>query len=42
MFSIIKMEEYMEPELSGIFLSKNGCQKYSAWVPEDPFYACGG
>ena len=30
MFSSIKMEERMEPELSSIFLSKNGCQKYSA------------
>ena len=24
MFSSIKMEEYIEPELSGIFLNKNG------------------
>ena len=29
MFSSIKMEEYMEPELSDIF-SKNGRQKQSA------------
>ena len=39
MFSSIKMEEYMEPELSGFFLSKNWRQKYSAWVSRDPFYA---
>ena len=42
MFSSIKMEEYMEPELSGIFLSKNGRQKYSAWIPGHPFYAYEG
>ena len=24
------------------FLSKTGQQKYSAWVPGDPFYAYGG
>ena len=23
----------MESELSSIFLSKTGCQKYNAWVP---------
>ena len=33
------MEEYMEFERSGIFELKNGRQKYSAWVPMDPFYA---
>ena len=42
MFSSIKMEGYMEPELSGIFLSKKGSQKYTAWVPGDPFYAYEG
>ena len=31
----IKMEEYME--LEEYFLSKNGRQKYSAWVPGGPF-----
>ena len=30
MFCSIKMEQHMEPELSGIFLRKDGCQKYSA------------
>ena len=30
MFCSIKMEEHMEPELSDIFLRKDGCQKYSA------------
>ena len=38
MFSSIKIEEYIEPELSGI-LSKNDCQKYSACISVDPFYA---
>ena len=33
------MEEYIEPELSGIFLSKNGRQKYSAWIFGDAFNA---
>ena len=42
MFSSIKMEEYIEPELSGIFLNKNGRQKYSGWSPVDPFYAYEG
>ena len=28
MFSSIKMEEYIESELSGIFLSKAGRRKY--------------
>ena len=42
MFSSIRMEEYMESELSGIFLSKTGLQKYRTWVPGDPFYAYEG
>ena len=42
MFSSIKVEEYMEPELSGIFLGKNGHQKYSSWVSVDLFYAYEG
>ena len=29
----------MKPELSGIFGVKNGREKYSAWIPGDPFYA---
>ena len=36
------MEEYMESELSGIFLSKTVCQKYSGQVPGDSFYAYDG
>ena len=32
MFSSMKIEEYMEYELSGIFLSKTGCQKYNRVV----------
>ena len=34
------MEEYMASELSGIFISKTDCQKYSAWVPRDPTPIC--
>ena len=41
MFSGMKMKEYMESELSGIFWVI-GCQKYSAWVPGDQFYAYDG
>ena len=40
MFSSIKMEKYMKSELFHIFLSKTVCQKYSAWVPEDPTTTC--
>ena len=36
------MEDYMEPKISGFFLSKNDRQKYSAWVFEDPFYVYEG
>ena len=36
----IKMEEYMESFWH--FVSKMGCQKYSAWVLGDPFYAYDG
>ena len=36
------MEESMESEVSGIFISKSGHQKYSAWVPGDPFYVYEG
>ena len=32
MFSNLKKKEYMESELSDIFLSKSGHQKYTAWV----------
>ena len=42
MFPSIKMEEYMESEPSGIFLSEAGRQKYSACVSEDSFYAYEG
>ena len=38
MFSSIKIEEYMEPELSGIFWVKSH-QKYSTWILGGPFYA---
>ena len=31
-----KVEEYMKCELSGIFVSQTGFQKYSAWVIESP------
>ena len=31
-----KVEEYMKCELSGIFVSQTGFQKYSAWVIENP------
>ena len=37
MFSNIKMEEYMEFQLSSIFLSKSGQQKCSACVSGDSF-----
>ena len=42
MFSSNVMEEYMESEVSGIFLSKTGRQKYTVWVLGDPFYAYEG
>ena len=41
MFSGIKMEEYMESELSGILQVKL-VTKYSVWVPRDPIYAYEG
>ena len=31
MFSNLKKKEYMEPEVSDIFFSKSGHQKYTAW-----------
>ena len=37
MFPSIKMKEYIEFELCGIFLAKNGHQKYSTCVAGDPF-----
>ena len=36
------MEECMESDIFGIFFSKSGHQKYSAWVRGDPFYAYEG
>ena len=39
MFSSMKMEEYMEPELFDIFSSKTVSEKNGAWVPGDPFHA---
>ena len=41
MFSGIKTVEDMESELSGIFQVKLH-QKYSAWVPGNPFYVYEG
>ena len=38
----MKLEEYMESELSGNFTSKTGRQEYGAWVHGDPFYAYEG
>ena len=42
MFSTIKMEEYMEFELPGIFWVKLVTKNMGAWVPGDPFYAYEG
>ena len=36
----MKMEEYMELRISGIFQVKLIAKKYSAWVPVDPRLTC--
>ena len=40
MFSSMKKEEYMQSELSSIFVCKSCHQQYSAWVPGDPTPGC--
>ena len=40
MFSSMKMEDYMRSEVFLHFLSKTGCQKYSAWFSGDPTPSC--
>ena len=32
----MKMEEYIESELSGIFKEKTGRQKFNNWYPRGP------